>query len=137
MWCGGPVAGGGREAAGDHRVQPALHGVELGRGFRGGVEAEFLVKERGGAVAAVALRICPLLGGVDRRGGGDPFAVAPCGVFAGLGWERGVVGSFRVAVRSPCGERFGSEGDEFVCCEVVMFRHKREGGWRLLRRCCW
>ena len=137
MRSGWPVAGGWGEAAGDHRVEPGLDFDELRGGFRGGVEAEFLVEECCAAVAPVALRFCPLFGGVDRRGGGDPLAVAPCRVVAGLGWERGIVGSFRVAVRSPCGERFGSEGDEFVCCEVVMVRHKREDGWRRLRRCCW
>ena len=52
---GWPVGGGGGEAAGDHAVEPGLDGVELGGGFRGGVEAELLVEERGGAVDAVAL----------------------------------------------------------------------------------
>ena len=134
---GGPVAGRWGESAGDHRVEPALDGVELGGGFRGGVEAELLVEESRGAVASVALRVCPFLGGVDRCGGRDPLTVAPCGVFGGPGRQRGVVGSFGVAVRGPCGEDFWCEGDEFVGGEVVMVRHKRVGGWRRLRRCCW
>jgi len=133
---GGPVAGCGSEAAGDHAVEPLADGGELGGGFRGGVEAEFLVEERCGAVAAVTLRICPFLGGVGGRGGCDPLAGAPCRVVAGLGWERGVVGGFGVAVRGPCGEGFGREGDEFVGGEVVIVRHKRGDGWRRLRRCC-
>ena len=133
---GGPVAGGRGEAVGDHAVEPALDGVELGRGFRGGVEAELLVEERGGAVASVALRVCPLFCGVDRCGGRDPLAVAPCGVFAGLGGEWGVVGGFGVAVRGPCGEGFGRDGDEFVGVDVVTIRHILLGGWRRLRRCC-
>ena len=134
---GGPVAGGWSESAGDHAVEPALDSDELGGGFACGVEAELLIEERGGSVASVALRISPLLGGVDRRRGCDPLAVAPCGVFAGLGWERGVVGGFGVAVCSPCGEDFGREGDEFVGGEVVMVKHKREGGSLRWRRCCW
>ena len=113
---GGPVAGGWGKAGGDHGIEPGLDCVELGRRFRGGVESELLVEERGGAVAAVALRICPFLCGEGRRGWSDPLAFLPRCVFAGLGWERGVVVGFEVAVLGPCGEGFGREGDEFVGC---------------------
>ena len=90
---GGPVAGGRGEAVGDHAVEPALDGVELGRGFRGGVEAELLVEDRGGAVAAVALGGGPFFGGVGgqrllhyRRLGHHPSLALKGGDNSGIGF---------------------------------------------------
>ncbi len=82
---GGPVAGGRGEAVGDHAVEPALDGVELGRGFRGGVEAELLVEQGRAAVAFVALRGGPFFGGecAGRYGRNDPLAVSPLALLGG------------------------------------------------------
>lgn len=114
MRSGGPVAGGGREAAGNHAVEPCLDGGELGGGFRGGVEAELLVEERGGAVAAVALGGGPFLGGVGEGGGLDPLAARPHGVVAGLGRGGLPLGGFGVPGGDEVGEVGLGEFAEFV-----------------------